>query len=92
MKSKRVYFSINVQSLSRGFAREKDCCLGTCLQTGKDDMREATSLVTIDRLLREGCKVRMYDPVAMEECRRRWAGVWNMPQTCMILSWKWMLY
>ena len=34
-------------------------------------MREAASLVTIALLLEAGCAVRVYDPVAMDECRRR---------------------
>ena len=34
-------------------------------------MREATSLVTIRLLLEAGCRVRVFDPVAMGECRRR---------------------
>ena len=39
-----------------------------------DDMREATSLVVIDRLLDSGCQVSVYDPVAMDECRRRFGA------------------
>ena len=34
-------------------------------------MREAPSLTLIDRLLKAGCKVCAYDPVAMGECKRR---------------------
>ena len=34
-------------------------------------MREAPSLVLIGLLLEAGCVVRVYDPVAMEECKRR---------------------
>lgn len=34
-------------------------------------MRESTALVMIDLLTAAGCTVRAYDPVAMDECRRR---------------------
>jgi UDPglucose 6-dehydrogenase len=34
-------------------------------------MREATSLVLIDKLIEAGCQVKVYDPVAMTECKRR---------------------
>lgn len=48
---------------------------GLAFKPETDDMREATSLVTIDLLLEAGCKVRVYDPVAMEECERRIGNV-----------------
>ena len=44
---------------------------GLSFKAETDDMREATSLVIIRQLLDAGCEVRVFDPVAMNECRRR---------------------
>lgn len=68
--------SILVEKLKKAYNGEslagKTIALwGLSFKPETDDMRESTALVTIKLLLELGCNVRAYDPIAMDECRRR---------------------
>ena len=68
--------SILFQKLEKAFGGQSLSGLtiamwGLSFKPETDDMRESTALIMLDKLLAAGCKVRVYDPVAMDECRRR---------------------
>lgn len=67
--------SILFEKLNRHFQGElkgKTIALwGLAFKPGTDDMREAPSLVLIEKLKAAGCHVRAFDPVAMNESKRR---------------------
>lgn len=70
-KQKNILF----EKLSRYYNGElkgrKIALWGLAFKPGTDDMREAPALVLIDSLLRAGCEVVAYDPIARAEAERR---------------------
>lgn len=72
---KAIVFS-KLSKYYKGELKDKTISIwGLSFKPETDDMREATALVTINLLLDAGCKVRVYDPVAMDECKRRIGNV-----------------
>jgi UDPglucose 6-dehydrogenase len=66
VRKMRTHFSGKLQG--RTFA-----LWGLAFKPNTDDMREAPSRAIIDSLLKEGARVRAYDPVANEEAARLYA-------------------
>lgn len=74
-QQKNVVFN-KLNAYYQGDLKGKNIAIwGLAFKPETDDMREATSLVTIELLLKAGCQVRVFDPVAMEECERRIGNV-----------------
>ena len=68
--------SVLFEKLQKAFAGEslagKTIAMwGLSFKPETDDMRESTALVMISKLIEVGCHVRAYDPIAMDECKRR---------------------
>ena len=70
-RQKKIMYK-KFENFYKGDVKGKKAAIwGLSYKPGTDDMREAPSLILIAQLLQAGCKVRVYDPVAMDEARRR---------------------
>ena len=56
---------------NEGFVGKTIALWGTAFKPDTDDMREATSLTLIDSFKKRGCTVKVCDPIALNECKRR---------------------
>ena len=70
-KQKELLFEkLNKEFAAEGLKGRKIALWGLAFKPETDDMREATALVVIDRLLKSGCEISVYDPEAIDECKR----------------------
>ena len=70
-KQKAILFEMLKDIFKNNLKGKKIALWGLAFKPETDDMRESTSLIMIDLLTKAGCDVKVYDPIAMEECRRR---------------------
>ncbi len=64
-----------VRRFGDGLAGRRFALWGLAFKPDTDDMREAPSRVVLDALMRRGASITAYDPVAMDEARKIYAGV-----------------
>ena len=70
-RQKSILFDKLMRHFHGDITRRTVAMWGLAFKPETDDMREAPSLVLIDLITGAGGKVKVYDPVAMNECRRR---------------------
>lgn len=69
-RQKNIVFEKIAANTPDGLAGKTVAILGLSFKPETDDMRQAPSLQVIDSLLSAGAIVRVFDPVALDECRR----------------------
>lgn len=69
-KQKSILFEKLAQYYNHALQGKTVALWGLAFKPETDDMRESPSLVVIDLLLKAGCIVKVYDPIAMDECKR----------------------
>lgn len=70
LKQKEVLYHKLYKTFGGNLAGKTIALWGLSFKPNTDDMREATSLVLIRLLAEAGCKLRVFDPVAMTEAKR----------------------
>lgn len=68
---KKVLFNKLMKHFNGDITNKRIALWGLSFKPETDDMREAPSLVIIDEILKAGGIVKAYDPIAIEESKRR---------------------
>ncbi|MCE5332842.1 MAG: UDP-glucose/GDP-mannose dehydrogenase family protein [Bacteroidales bacterium] len=67
---KRILFSKLLKHFGNDIEGRTIAVWGLSFKPNTDDVREAPSLILIKKLLKSGCKIRVFDPVAMHEAKK----------------------
>lgn len=70
-QQKEVLFSKLMKHFNNDIKGKTIAVWGLAFKPETDDMREAPSLVLIDKIIAAGGNVKVFDPIAIDECKRR---------------------
>ncbi len=70
-RQKELLFTKLMAHYNGDIKGKKIALWGLAFKPETDDMREAPALVLIDKIIAAGASVKVYDPIAIEECKRR---------------------
>lgn len=70
-RQKEVLFDKLMKHFNGDIAGKTIAVWGLAFKPETDDMREAPSLILIDKIIAAGGNAKVYDPIAIEECQRR---------------------
>lgn len=70
-RQKEVLFNKLMKHFNGDINGKNIAIWGLAFKPETDDMREAPSLILIDKIIAAGGKVKVFDPIAINECKRR---------------------
>ena len=98
-KQKSILFNKLMKHFNGDIKGKTIAIWGLAFKPETDDMRETPALVLIDKIISVGASVKVYDPIAMPECKRRigdkvvyckdmYEAVVNVDTLLLVTEWK----
>ncbi|MBN1462536.1 MAG: UDP-glucose/GDP-mannose dehydrogenase family protein [Bacteroidales bacterium] len=79
-KQKEILFDKLMHYYKHTIAGKTIAVWGLSFKPETDDIREAPALVLIEKLVKAGCKVRVFDPIAIDETKKRFTNTETIKQ------------